>query len=136
MDKKLISLFIISPIWENNSFANQQDIDLKAKEEIKKFMDEHGYKDFAVQNIKYGYRKWTYQVKFYTSTQDSSTKDAYVAGYTLGSSLASKHYSYKGSAYIENECNELISNYLGSSSNSDGFIQGCIKGYKEAFGRR
>ncbi len=66
----------------------------------------------------------------------SSTKDAYVAGITLGSSLASKHYSYKGSTYIENECNELISNYLGSSSNSAGFIQGCIYGYKAAFGKR
>ncbi len=125
-----------------NSFANQQDIDLKAKEEIKKFMDEHGYEDDALQNFKCGYNivRWssycTYQVKFYASTQDSSTKDAYGAGLILGSSLASKHYSYKGSAYIENECNELISNYLGSSSNSGGFIQGCINGYKDAFGRR
>jgi hypothetical protein len=119
-----------------NAFANQQDIALKAGEEIKKFMDEHGYKDVAVQNIKRSYRKWTYQVKFYASTQDSSTKDAYFSGHILGSSLASKHYSYKGSAYIERECNGLISNYLGSSSNSAGFIQGCIKGYKGAFGRR
>jgi len=122
----------------SNSFANRQDIDLRANEEIKKFMDEHEYKDFAVQNVKYGWFSdaFIYQVKFYASTQDSSTKDAYVTGLKFGSSLASKHYSYQGSDYIENECNELISsNYLGSSSNSVGFIQGCIKGYKNAFGR-
>jgi len=122
------------------SFANRQDIALKAGEEIKKFMDEHGYKDYAVQNIEYSFIAWhsncTYQVKFYASTQDSSTKDAHFAGHILGSSLASKHYAYKGSAYIERECNGLISNYLGSSSNSAGFIQGCINGYKGAFGRR
>jgi hypothetical protein len=122
-------------IW-HNSFANRQDIALKAGEEIKKFMDEHGYKDVAVQNFKCGWdSNCTYQVKFYASTQDSSTKDAHFAGHILGSSLASKH-SDKGSAYIENECNKLISNYLGSPSNSAGFIQGCINGYKGAFGRR
>ena len=122
-------------IW-HNSFANRQDIALKAGEEIKKFMDEHGYKDVAVQNFKCGWdSNCTYQVKFYASTQDSSTKDAHFAGHILGSSLASKH-SDKGSAYIENECNKLISNYLGSPSNSAGFIQGCINGYKGAFGRK
>jgi len=55
-----------------NSFANRRDIELKAREEIKKFMDEYGYENYAVQNIECGLnwdlnRKCTYQVKFYAS---------------------------------------------------------------------
>jgi hypothetical protein len=73
------------------------------------------------------------------STQSSSTNHSYFAGYKLGSALAARHGYYKGSAYIERECNGLINNYLGSSSSSGEdymFIQGCINGYKETFGKR
>jgi len=73
------------------------------------------------------------------SKQSSSTNDSYFAGYSLGSSLAAQHSYYKGSAYIESECNGLVNNYIGRSSNSGGdymFIRGCVNGYKEAFGKR
>jgi len=69
--------------------------------------------------------------------KSSGSNDSYFAGYTLGSSLAAQHSFYKGSSYIERECNGLINNYLGSSSGGDYmFIRGCVNGYKEAFGKR
>lgn len=124
-----------------NAFAKDKDIRLRGKEEIEKLMDEHGYKDFTILNFKRVYNNWlevsywAYKVKFYASTQDPNTKKSWVAGYTLGSPPANMQYSYKGSDYIENECNERLSNYLGSPSNSEEFIQGCIYGYKAGMKR-
>ncbi len=74
-----------------------------------------------------------------SNNSSSSGNDIYFAGYKLGSTLASQHSYYKGSTYIERECNGLVNNYIGRSSNSGGdymFIRGCVNGYKEAFGKR
>ena len=74
-----------------------------------------------------------------TNNKSSSGNNIYFTGYKLGSALASQHSYYKGSSYIERECNGLVNNYIGRSSNSGGdymFIRGCVNGYKEAFGKR
>lgn len=72
------------------------------------------------------------------SSTENKSGEIFSSGYSLGYALGSRHSYYKGNAWIENECTAFLMRTIGESSESAVgimFINGCVNGYKSAFGK-
>lgn len=78
--------------------------------------------------------------KVVESNNDSqpSGNNPFSTGQTMGYTLGTQHSYYKGDTWIENECTAFLKETMRESPTSNQgymFIQGCIAGYEQAFGK-